>query len=170
MFATFADDCFRYLGKKNGIAKLFFTDHAIRYLFFLRLGKPGILIRKHLSTKYGLNLGNGNNIDGGCYLGHAYGINVNPGAIIGKNCNLHKGVTIGKENRGKRKGCPSLGDKVWVGVNATIVGNITIGDDVLIAAGAFVNKDIPSHSIVFGNPCEVIERKNATEGYVENCI
>lgn len=107
---------------------------------------------------------------GGLYLGHPYNINVNPGAMIGSNCNLHKGVTIGAENRGKRKGCPTIGNCVWIGVNATVVGNVTIGDDVLIAPGAYVNCDVPSHSIVLGNPCKVISRDYATDGYINNRV
>lgn len=77
---------------------------------------------------------------------------------------------IRQENRGKRKGAPILGDCVWVGVNATVVGGINVGDDVLIAPGAYVNCDIPSHSVVLGNPCRVIPRKNATEGYINRKV
>lgn len=123
-----------------------------------------------MQTKYGLELGNGTNIGPGLYLGHAYGITVNPAAKIGKNCNLHKGVTVGQENRGKRKGAPTLGDYVWVGTNSVIVGNITIGDNVLIAPNSFVNRDVPSNSIVVGSPMKIIEHKNATEGYIGNAI
>lgn len=53
---------------------------------------------------------------------------------------------------------PTIGDEVWIGVNTTIVGKVTIGDDVLIAPNAFANCDIPSHSVVFGNPC-IIKHK-----------
>lgn len=48
----------------------------------------------------------------GLYIGHPIGITVNRDAKIGKNCNIHKGVTIGQENRGKRKGTPTIGDNV----------------------------------------------------------
>lgn len=102
------------------------------------------------------------------YLGHARNISVNPNAIIGNNCNLNKGVTIGAENRGPRKGAPVLGNHVWVGANATVVGRITIGDDVLIAANSFVNMDVPEHSLVIGNPAVVYPRDHATEGYIRN--
>ena len=108
------------------------------------------------------------NIGPGLYLGHAYCITINSDAIIGANCNIHKGVTIGQENRGKRMGVPTIGSCVWIGVNATIVGNIMIGDDVLIAPNAFVNVDVPSHSVVYGNPCIIKHRDNATEGYINN--
>ena len=71
-------------------------------------------------------------------------------------------------NRGKRKGYPTIGDRVYIGINSVIVGKITIGDDVLIAPNSFVNVDIPSHSVVFGNPCVIKHRDWATEGYVNN--
>lgn len=95
----------------------------------------------------------------GLYIGHPYGITINPTVVIGKNCNIHKGVTIGQENRGIREGTPTIGDEVWIGVNSTIVGKISIGDDVLIAPNTYVNRDIPSHSIVFGNPCIVKKQR-----------
>lgn len=107
---------------------------------------------------------------GGVYLGHANGITINPRAVIGRNANLHKGVTIGQENLGRRKGAPTLGDRVWVGANATIVGSVVIGDDVLIAPNSYVNRDVPSHSIAIGNPCEIISRRDATEGYVNRIV
>lgn len=106
----------------------------------------------------------------GLYIGHPYCITINPKAVIGSNCNIHKGVTIGQENRGKRKGAPIIGNDVWIGVNSTIVGNINIGNDVLIAPNAYVNRDIPSHSIVFGNPCQIKATDYATKGYINNKV
>lgn len=105
-------------------------------------------------------------IGAGLYIGHPFCITINPRAIIGRNCNIHKGVTIGQENRGTRQGAPVIGDCVWIGVNATIVGKITIGDDVLIAPNSYVNCDVPAHSVVFGNPCIIKHRDNATEDYI----
>lgn len=113
---------------------------------------------------------NKTNIGPGLYIGHPYGITINPRAVIGKNCNIHRGVLIGQENRGKRKGVPTIGNNVWIGINAVVVGKITIGDDVMIAPNSFVNCDIPSHSIVFGNPCVIKHRENATESYINNAI
>ena len=84
--------------------------------------------------------------------------------------NIATGVTIGQENRGTRKGTPVIGNSVWVGTNAVIVGNINIGDDVLIAPLSFVNFDVPSHSVVIGNPARVIHKDNATEGYIEKTV
>lgn len=127
-------------------------------------------LRKKMQAHYGLEIPGKATIGEGFYIGHAYGITVNPDAVIGRNCNIHKGVTIGQENRGKRKGAPVLGDCVWLGVNSTVVGAVTIGDNVLIAPNSYVNCDVPSHSIVIGNPCRIIPRDNATEGYVNKRV
>ena len=123
------------------------------------------LFRLH-SRRHGIEIPTCTQIGKGLYLGHAYNITVNGDTVIGENCHLHKGVTIGLEPRGKRAGTPTIGNKVSICVNATIVGNVTIGDDVLIAPGAFVNCDVPPHSIVIGNPCTIHHRDNATEGYI----
>lgn len=109
-------------------------------------------------------------IGAGLYIGHAYNITINPKAILGKNINIHRGVLIGQTNRGGRRGAPVIGNEVWIGINAAIVGNITIGDDVLIAPNSYVNCDVPSHSIVFGNPCIIKHRENATEGYINRKV
>lgn len=126
-------------------------------------------LRKRITDRSGLEIET-NNIAGGIYLVHAFCIAINPNCVIGKNVNLHKGVTIGAENRGKRKGYPTLGNQVWVGANATIVGAVTIGDDVLIAPNSYVNFDVPSHSVVIGNPAKIVSRDNATQGYINNLV
>lgn len=106
----------------------------------------------------------------GLYIGHPFGITINPDTVIGKNVNIHKGVTLGRENRGLRKGAPIIGSNVWIGVNSTIVGKIHIGNDVLIAPNSFVNFNVPDHSVVIGNPGRIIHKLGATVGYISNMI
>ena len=65
---------------------------------------------------------------------------------------------------------PVVGNEVWIGINATLVGAIHIGNDVLIAPNSYVNCDVPDHSIVLGNPCIIKRKKNATEGNINNKI
>ena len=125
---------------------------------------------KHYRERYGLEILPKTRIGKGLYLGHAFNITINPNAVVGDNCNIHKGVVIGQINRGNKKGTPTIGNKVWIGINAAIVGKITIGDDVLIAPNAYVNVDVPSHSVVFGNPCIIKHRDNATEFYINNLV
>ena len=71
---------------------------------------------------------------------------------------------------GENKGAPVISDNVWIGTNAVIVGKISIGTDVMIAPNAFVNFNVPPHSIVIGNPAKIISRENATEGYIERVV
>lgn len=141
------------------------TAHYSKNKFVKILCK--VLLRRY-RLKYGLEIPAEAKIGKGLYLGHAFNITVNNNAVIGDWCNLHKGIVIGRENRGKREGAPRLGNKVWVGINSAIVGNVTIGNDVLIAPCSYVNCDVSSHSVVFGNPCIIKHRDNATEGYINN--
>ena len=134
----------------------------IKYLFrFVYL--------KH-SEKHGIEIGRDTIIGKGFYIGHPYGITINGSSVLGENINIHKGVTIGRENRGKREGAPIIGNKVWIGVNSTIVGHIVVGNDVLIAPNTYVNCNIPDHSIVIGNPCKIINAEDATSGYITNIV
>ena len=125
---------------------------------------------KKIKEKHGIELYYKTQIGKGFHLGHPYNITINENVIIGNNCNIHKGVCIGQENRGKRKGVPQIGSCCWIGINAVIVGNIQIGDDVLIAPNSFVNCDVPSHSVVFGNPCIIKQHDKATEGYINHRV
>lgn len=63
-----------------------------------------------------------------------------------------------------------IGNCVYIGLNSTLLGGIKVGDEVLIAPNTFVNQDVPSHSIVIGNPCKIIPRKNAADKYLYNKI
>ena len=123
---------------------------------------------RYLKNKRGIELSEKTTIGKGLYLNHAYGITIHPNATIGRNCNIHKGVSIGQENRGKRLGVPTIGNDVWIGINACVVGKVHIGDDVLIAPNTFVNCDVPSHCVVFGNPCIIKIKECATKGYINN--
>lgn len=171
MKESFEADYYRMTGKKwsaLGIVDLFLR-YDLRYLYHIRRPKGGVirsLVAVRAARKYGLEILS-ENIGNGLYLGHAHNINVHPDSIIGKNCNLNKGCTVGRENRGKRNGAPVLGNQVWVGTNAVVVGKIKIGNDVLIAPNAYVNFDVPDHSIVIGNPAIIKSCENATEGYVQ---
>lgn len=150
------------------------TDHSLMFLYLFRsveeskfFGLPINIMMRILSKKYGIEIFPKTKIGMGFYLGHAYNITINPNAILGNNINIHKGVTIGQENRGRRKGAPKIGNRVWIGVNSTIVGNISVGDNVLIAPNSYVNVDVPSDSIVIGNPCKIIQNQKATDKYIE---
>lgn len=94
----------------------------------------------------------------GLMLMHRYGVIIGP-ARIGANCVIHQNVTIGRRVAGGDMGLPTFGDRVWIGPGATITGGVTIGDDVVVAAGSVLSKDVPSGSLVMGNPARVALRE-----------
>jgi serine O-acetyltransferase len=120
--------------------------------------------------KFGYEIPVSARIGKGFYIGHLGGIVINPKASIGNNVNIARGVTIGQTNRGDKEGTPTIGDLVWIGTNAVIVGKITIGSNVLIAPNAYVNFDVPDNSIVIGNPAKIVPKENATKGYINNIV
>jgi serine O-acetyltransferase len=178
---TIKADLFRY-GGLSGLRGFLIglTIPGFRFSFLLRQAAahpkyslPGLFYRlllRRYSLKYGFQIHPSTQVGKGLYLGHFGTIIVNARARIGHYCNIGPGVTIGQENRGKRKGCPTIRDKVWIGTNAVIVGKIEIGSNVLISPGSFVNFDVPENSIVIGNPARIIPRENPTESYINNIL
>jgi len=101
----------------------------------------------------------------GLYLPHGGLRIVNAGVALGADCVISQGVTIGVSGRGERRGVPRVGDRVYFGVNAVVVGKIVVGDDVLIGANSLVNRDVPAHCTVVGVPAVVVNQKGS-EGYI----
>jgi len=128
-----------------------------------------LVLRKH-QIKYGFQIYPETEIGEGFYLGHWGAVVINPKEKIGRNCNIAQGVTIGQQNRGKSQGAAESGDEVWIGANAVIVGNIKIGNNVLIAPNAYVNFSVGDNSIVVGNPASATANNSATKGYINNTI
>lgn len=119
-----------------------------------------------LAFKTGIEFLGNANIGKGFIIGHWGRIIINGNAKFGNEIMLTHGVTIGRDIRGKRQGTPIFGNKVCIRANSTVVGNVKIGDDVLIAPNTFVNFDVPSHSVVIGNPASIHHKENATEGHL----
>lgn len=124
------------------------------------------LFLRRLALKSGIGLSRHTQIGYGLVIGHSGRIIINSNAVIGNNFVISPGVVIGADMRGKRKGVPTIGNRVCIHSNAVVVGNIKIGDDVVIAPNAFVNFDVPDHSIVIGNPGMIKHKENATEGFI----
>lgn len=86
-------------------------------------------------------------------------------AIIGNDCIISQGVTIGgKQNS---KGVPVIGNNVHIGAGAKVLGNISIGNNVSIGANAVVLKDIPDNSIAVGVPARIIKLNEVSRGTYE---
>ena len=96
-------------------------------------------------------------IGGGLYIGHTGGVHINPGAVLGRDCDLAHGVTIGASAMG-RQGVPVVGDGVYIGARATLVGKIKIGNGAKIAANTLVINNVPAGATVMGVPGRIVMR------------
>jgi len=129
----------------------------------------GAFYRRRLERfahKTGIDFLGNPNFGKGLTIGHWGRIVVNGNAKFGDQIMLTHGVTIGRDIRSKREGTPTFGNCICIRTNSTVVGNINIGDDVLIAPNTFVNFDVPSHSVVIGNPAHIHHKDNATLGHL----
>jgi serine O-acetyltransferase len=122
-----------------------------------------IIWHKIIELTTGINLPCTTRIGPGMHLPHCGYRIVNAGAEIGADCCLTQGVTIGVSGRGERRGVPKIGNRVFIGANATVAGKIVIGDDVVIAANSLVNRDVPSHCTVVGVPAKIVSDRGSEE-------
>jgi serine O-acetyltransferase len=106
----------------------------------------------------GCDIHPGATIGEGFFIDHATGVVIGETAIVGEDVTLYQGVTLGGVSFEKGKRQPTIGDRVVIGANPTVLGNITVGNDVRIGAGSVVLKDVPHNSTVVGVPGRVIER------------
>lgn len=122
---------------------------------------------KHYTYRFGISLPFTCTIGPGFYIGHFGTIIINPRVVFGRNVNISHGVTIGRANRGRLKGAPRIGDDVYIGPGAKIVGAVRLGARVAVGANAVVTDDVPDGGVVVGIPGKVISLQGS-EGYVEN--
>ena len=95
------------------------------------------------------------------FIDHGTGVVIGETTVIGDDCTIYQGVTLGGTGKDKGKRHPTLGNHVMVGSGAKVLGPIEIGNDVRIAAGAVVLSDIPDHSTAVGVPARVVRRNGA---------
>src|SRR3546814_7317915 len=106
--------------------------------------------------KYGIAIPEYTVIGPGLFINRFGGIYVNGDAVIGANANLTHGAMLGQVNRGERAGSPILGDRIFVGAGAKIIGRIHLGDGCAVGANAVVIKDVPENGVVGGIPAKLI--------------
>jgi serine O-acetyltransferase len=92
----------------------------------------------------------------GLFIDHGMGIVIGETAVIGDDCHLTQGVTLGGSSNRREKRHPTLGNNVVVGAGATIIGAVEIGDHVRIGAGSVVVTNVPAYATVVGVPGKVV--------------
>jgi serine O-acetyltransferase len=160
----------RTLASNPGFAYLFWmrTCRFTRHHPWLRwLAYPlARLAFTRCHFRYGISIPFDTEIGPGFFIGHFGGIVVNAHSRIGRNCNISHGVTLGQTNRGARQGCPVIGDRVYIGPGAKVIGAVMVGDGAAIGANAVVTRDVPPNAVVAGAPARVVSMGGST-GYVE---
>lgn len=175
-------DLYRYCASRNkkSFVKHLYASPGFKFLFFFRLAQyynrktlHGFIfyqLYKKYSIKYGFQIPLSVKIGEGLAMPHFGNIVVNSKAQIGSNCNILHGVTLGNNRHGKTVGAPIIGNNVFIGPGAAIIGGIKIGDNSLIAANSYVNINIPADSIVLGNPCIIIASVAPSFKHIINSI
>jgi serine O-acetyltransferase len=108
-------------------------------------------LQQYIFAVYGLEIPSGGDIKGGLYIPHPVGTVIMP-ARIGKNCSIIANVTIGMRNEWE---FPDIGDNVFIGAGARVLGGIRIGNDAVIGANAVVVQSIPDGATAVGIPARV---------------
>jgi len=109
----------------------------------------------------GIEIHPGATIGKGLFIDHGSGVVIGETTIIGDNCTIYQGVTLGGTGKETGKRHPTLGNNVMVGSGAKLLGNFTVGSNSKIASGAVVLTDIPENSTAVGVPAKVVRRNGS---------
>lgn len=145
-------------------AKLFILNFRLASLVYTKGGLCkvfliNIILLKFLKFFCGLDISPKTRIGAGLVLFHPQNIVINSDSILGDNVMLKHNVTIGNKVNTEtgQHVSPVIGNNVELSPGVVILGNVSIGDNAIIGAGAIVVKDIPVNSVAVGNPAKVIK-------------
>lgn len=180
MLKTLKSD-FRNIFEKDPAARNFFevlflypglqAVIAHRFAHFLYQLKVPFIPRliSHLSRFVtGIEIHPGATLGQGLFIDHGMGVVIGETAIVGNNCLIYQGVTLGGTGKETGKRHPTLGNNVVVGTGAKVLGNLQIGANVRIGAGSVVLRDVPSDCTVVGVPGRIVFRQGAKVNPLEH--
>lgn len=132
-------------------------SHRIaHFLYCHKLYFLSRLISQISRHKTGIEIHPGAVIGNRLFMDHGMGIVIGETTIIGDNCTIYHGVTLGGTGKDKIKRHPTLRDNVLVGCGSKVLGNITIEENVKIGANSVVLKDVPKNSTIVGIPGKIV--------------
>ena len=108
------------------------------------------------SEKFGVDINPAARIGHGIMLDHATGFVMGETAVIGNDCSILQGVTLGGTGKADEDRHPKIGDRVLIGANASVLGNIKVGSGAKIGAGSVVLKPVEENCIVAGVPAKPV--------------
>ena len=119
-------------------------------------------VSQKAARKTGIEIHPGAQIGKGLFIDHGNGVIIGETTIIGDNCTLYQGVTLGGTGKEQGKRHPTLGNNVMVSAGAKVLGSFTIGDNSKIGAGSVVLEEVPPNSTVVGVPGRVVKRHDVS--------
>ena len=131
---------------------------AAQFLWRLRLRLAARLVSQVARFFTGVDIHPGATLGRRLFIDHATGVVIGETAIVGNDVTMYQGVTLGGTGKGHGKRHPTLCDGVFVGNNANLLGNITIGENSRVGAGSVVLDDVPPNSTVVGVPAHIVYR------------
>lgn len=117
-------------------------------------------ISKRTRRKTGIEIHPAAQIGHGVFIDHGMGVVIGETAIVGDNCTIYQGVTLGGTGKDKGKRHPTIGNNVTIGSGAKVLGPFSVGDNSKIAANAVVLNEIPPNSTCVGVPAHIVKRDN----------
>ena len=108
--------------------------------------------------KTGIEIHPGAQIGKGLFIDHGNGVIIGETTIIGDNCTLYQGVTLGGTGKEHGKRHPTIGNRVMIASGAKVLGPFKVGDDSKIGSGSVVLKEVPPHCTVVGIPGTIVKR------------
>nr|WP_041219208.1 serine O-acetyltransferase [Desulfitobacterium dichloroeliminans] len=126
------------------------------YLFKKKMVLLPRLISQTSRFFTGIEIHPGAKIGQGLFIDHGMGVVIGETAEIGNNVTIYQGVTLGGTGKEKGKRHPTIGNNVFIGSGAKILGSVKIGDNVKIGAGSVVTKPVPGNTTVVGIPGKVV--------------
>lgn len=136
-----------------------FWYHISRYLYLRKHYFWSRYISERTKRKTGIEIHPGAQIGKSLFIDHGIGVVIGETAIVGDNVTLFHGVTLGGTGKEKGKRHPTIGNNVFIGSGAKVLGNILVGDNVKIGANAVVITDIPSDVTAVEVPVRIINKK-----------
>lgn len=135
--------------------------HRIAHVLHTKLHIPLIprMISQFNRFITGIEIHPAAQIGKGLFIDHGMGVVIGETTIIGDNCVMFQGVTLGGTGKETGKRHPTIGSNVMISAGAKVLGNVTIGDHVKIGAQSVVLKDVPPHCTVVGVPGRIVIRE-----------
>lgn len=117
-------------------------------------------ISKRTRRKTGIEIHPAAKIGKGLFIDHGMGVVIGETTVIGDNCTIYQGVTLGGTGKDKGKRHPTIGNNVTIGCGAKVLGPFSVGDNSKIAANAVVLNEIPPNCTCVGVPAHIVKRDN----------